>query len=171
MKKILFMLAVAIMAAAILCPAANAQEMSKKDFKNYVDSVATADNKSKKDVKDSLAKLDASLVEGTEMTFKYTDHNFGNVMSGSDVSYDFEFINTGKAPLVINNVSTSCGCTTPSWPREPIPSKGRAIIKVRYDSNRIGNFSKTITVYSNAKNSPVMLSIKGSVQYNNNQNK
>jgi hypothetical protein len=99
------------------------------------------------------------------MTFKYTDHNFGNVESGSDVSYDFEFINTGKEPLVINNVSTSCGCTTPSWPREPIPSKGRATIKVRYDSNRIGNFSKTITVYSNSTNSPVVLSIKGSVQY------
>jgi flagellar biosynthesis regulator FlaF len=165
MKKFIFMLAVAIMAAAMLCPAADAQEMSKKDFKNYVDSVAVADNKSKKEVRDSLIKLDASLAEKAEMTFKYTDHNFGNVESGSDVSYDFEFINTGKEPLVINNVSTSCGCTTPSWPREPIPSKGRATIKVRYDSNRIGNFSKTITVYSNSTNSPVVLSIKGSVQY------
>ena len=159
------MLAVAIMAAAMLCPAADAQEMSKKDFKNYVDSVAVADNKSKKEVRDSLIKLDASLAEKAEMTFKYTDHNFGNVESGSDVSYDFEFINTGKEPLIIKNVSTSCGCTTPSWPREPIPSKGRATIKVRYDSNRIGNFSKTITVYSNSTNSPVVLSIKGSVQY------
>ena len=163
------MFAVAVMAAAILCPAANAQEMSKKEFKHYVDSVATADNKDKKAVKDSLIKLDASLVDNAEMTFKYTDHNFGTVMSGSDVSYDFEFINTGKEPIVINNVSTSCGCTTPSWPREPIPSKGRAIIKVKYDSNRIGNFSKTITVYSNAKNSPVVLSIKGSVQYTQNK--
>ena len=159
------MLAVAIMAAAMFCPAADAQEMTKKEFKSYVDSVATADNKDKKAVKDSLIKLDASLVDNAEMTFKYTDHNFGTVMSGSDVSYDFEFINTGKEPIVINNVSTSCGCTTPSWPREPIPSKGRATIKVRYDSNRIGNFSKTITVYSNSTNSPVVLSIKGSVQY------
>ena len=160
------MLAVAIMAAAMFCPAADAQEMSKKDFKNYVDSVAVADNKSKKEVRDSLIKLDASLADKAEMTFKYTDHNFGNVESGSDVSYDFEFITTGKEPLVINNVSTSCGCTTPSWPREPIPSKGRAVIKVKYDSNRIGNFSKTITVYSNSTHSPVVLSIKGSVQYN-----
>ena len=159
------MLAVAIMAAAMFCPAADAQEMTKKEFKSYVDSVATADNKSKKDVRDSLIKLDASLADKAEMTFKYTDHNFGNVESGSDVSYDFEFINTGKEPLVIKNVSTSCGCTAPSWPREPIPSKGRATIKVRYDSNRIGNFSKTITVYSNSTNSPVVLSIKGSVQY------
>ena len=161
------MLAVAVMAAAVFCQTASAQDMSKKEFKNYVDSVATAENKTKKEVKDSLVKLDASLAEKAEMTFKYTDHNFGTVANGSDVSYEFEFINTGKEPLVINNVSTSCGCTTPSWPREPIPSKGRATIKVRYDSNRIGNFSKTITVYSNAKNSPVVLSIKGSVQYNN----
>ena len=168
MKKILFMCLVALMAAAIFCPAADAQEMTKKDFKNYVDSVATAENKSKKDVRDSLIKLDASLAEKAEMTFRYSDHNFGSVESGSDVSYEFEFINTGKEPLVINNVSTSCGCTTPSWPREPIPSKGRAVIKVRYDSNRIGNFSKTITVYSNSSNSPVVLSIKGNVQYKKN---
>ena len=159
------MLAVAVMAAAVFCQTASAQDMSKKEFKNYVDSVATAENKTKKEVKDSLVKLDASLAEKAEMTFKYTDHNFGTVANGSDVSYEFEFINTGKEPLVINNVSTSCGCTTPSWPREPIPSKGRATIKVRYDSNRIGNFSKTITVYSNSTNSPVVLSIKGSVQY------
>ncbi len=162
MKKILFMLAVAVMATAVFCQAANAQEeeakMSRKERKAM-----------EKHIADSIAALDASIVEGTEMTFKYTDHNFGTVASGSDVSYDFEFINTGKAPLVITNVSTSCGCTTPSWPREPIPSKGRASIKVKYDSNRIGNFSKTITVMSNAKNSPVVLSIRGSVKYQQNK--
>ncbi|MCR5454285.1 MAG: DUF1573 domain-containing protein [Bacteroidales bacterium] len=159
MKKILYMLAVAVMATAILCQEASAQEaaeqkMSRKERKAM-----------EKHVADSIAALDASIVEGTEMTFKYTDHNFGTVANGSDVSYEFEFINTGKAPLVISNVSTSCGCTTPSWPRQPIPSKGRASIKVKYDSNRIGNFSKTITVMSNAKNSPVVLSIRGSVKY------
>lgn len=159
MKKLFLLTLVAVMASAIFCQAANAQKKSKKEIKAEQKAIA-----------DSIAALEASLVEGTEMTFKFTEHNFGNVESGSDVSYDFEFVNTGKAPLIINNVSTSCGCTTPSWPREPVPSKGRAVIKVKYDSNRIGNFSKTITVYSNATNSPVVLSIKGNVHLNQNNN-
>jgi len=159
MKKLFLLTLVAVMASAIFCQAANAQKKSKKEIKAEQKAIA-----------DSIAALEASLVEGTEMTFKFTEHNFGNVESGSDVSYDFEFVNTGKAPLIINNVSTSCGCTTPSWPREPVPSKGRAVIKVKYDSNRIGNFNKTITVYSNATNSPVVLSIKGNVHYNNQNN-
>lgn len=155
------MIAVAVMATAVFCQTASAQDTEKKMTKKERKAM-------EKHIADSIAALDASIVDGTEMTFKYTDHNFGSVPNGSDVSYEFEFINTGKNPLVISNVSTSCGCTTPSWPREPIPSKGRAVIKVKYDSNRIGNFSKTITVMSNAKNSPVVLSIKGNVQYKQN---
>ncbi len=116
-----------------------------------------------KAIADSLEKLEAAIVDGVEMTFKFTDHNFGTMDSGSDISYDFEFVNTGKNPLIISNVSTSCGCTTPFYSREPVPSKGRGKITVKYDSARIGSFSKSITVYSNAENSPVVLSIKGTV--------
>jgi len=148
------MLAIALFAMATFCndTMAQEQELTRKERKAL-----------EKARQDSLAQLEASIVEGVEMTFKYTDHNFGTMTSGSDISYEFEFVNTGKNPLIISNVSTSCGCTTPSYNREPVQSKERGKILVKYDSSRIGSFSKTITVYSNAENSPVVLSIKGTV--------
>lgn len=127
-------------------------------------------NKSKKELKaeakaaaDSIAALEASLVDGAQITFKFTEHNFGSKEYDSDISYDFEFINTGKTDLIVTNVTTSCGCTTSAWTREPVPSKSKGKISVKYDSKRVGNFSKTITVHSNAKNTPEILSIKGNV--------
>ncbi|MBR4266423.1 MAG: DUF1573 domain-containing protein [Bacteroidales bacterium] len=153
MKKYLLMTAIATLMAAVFCEPSYAQKKTRKELK--AEAAAAAD---------SIAALEASIEDGAVMTFKYTEHNFGNKESGSDVSYDFEFVNTGKSDIIITNVSTSCGCTTPEWTKQPVPSKSRGVIKVKYDSNRIGNFSKTITVYSNAKNSPVVLSIKGNIQ-------
>ena len=65
--------------------------------------------------------------------------------------------------LIITNVKSSCGCTVPSYPKEPVKKSKKEKIHVKYDTKRIGNFNKTITVYSNAKNSPVKLHIKGEV--------
>ena len=161
MKKLLFMAAVAMLISAVFAPEASAQKKTKKQIKMEQEAREKA-------VADSIAQLEASIQDGVEITFKYTEHNFGTMKSGSDISYSFEFINTGKEPLIINNVATSCGCTTPEWSKEPIPSKGRGVIKVKYDSSRIGSFSKTISVYSNAKNSPTVLSIRGNVEYVNN---
>lgn len=161
MKKLLFMAAIAMLISAVFAPEASAQKKTKKQIKMEQEAREKA-------VADSIAQLEASIQDGVEITFKYTEHNFGTMKSGSDISYSFEFINTGKEPLIINNVATSCGCTTPEWSKEPIPSKGRGIIKVKYDSSRIGSFSKTISVYSNAKNSPTVLSIRGNVEYVNN---
>ena len=161
MKKLLFMAAIAMLISAVFAPEASAQKKTKKQIKMEQEAREKA-------VADSIAQLEASIQDGVEITFKYTEHNFGTMKSGSDISYSFEFINTGKEPLIINNVATSCGCTTPEWSKEPIPSKGRGVIKVKYDSSRIGSFSKTISVYSNAKNSPTVLSIRGNVEYVNN---
>ena len=100
----------------------------------------------------------------SEMTFKEgTDHNFGTMEYMGDGSYEFVFKNTGKAPLIITNVKSSCGCTVPTYPKEPVKKKKEASIKVKYDTKRTGSFSKTVTVFSNAKNSPVILRIKGQV--------
>ena len=153
MKKFLLLAVAAILAVAMFPTDCAAQKKSRKELKAEAKAAA-----------DSVAALEASLKEGVaEMTFKYTDHNFGTMEQGSDVSYNFEFVNTGKNDLIINNVATSCGCTTPEWTHQPVPSKTRGSIKVKYDSNRIGNFSKTITVYSNATNSPVVLTIRGNI--------
>jgi hypothetical protein len=67
---------------------------------------------------------------------------------------------------LLTKVRASCGCTTPSWPKEPIKSGKTGTIKVKYNTRIKGNFSKSIRVYSNAKNSPILLRIKGQVTEN-----
>jgi hypothetical protein len=102
-------------------------------------------------------------VLGAAIEFKVTEHDFGTFQQGGDGSFDFEFTNTGAEPLVLTNVRSSCGCTIPSWPHDPIPPKGKEAIKVKYDTQRIGKFNKTITVTSNAGEEPIVLKISGEV--------
>lgn len=102
--------------------------------------------------------------EKPEMIFNETDHNFGTIKLGGDGTFVFEFKNTGKVPLIIKRVDSSCGCTVPSWDKDPIEPKGKGKIVVKYDTNRPGSFIKSIKVHSNAKNSPVELIIRGEVK-------
>lgn len=91
--------------------------------------------------------------QNAEMTlkFKEEEHNFGTVPEGPSVSYDFEFKNTGKEPIVLSNVQASCGCTTPTWPKEPIaPGQSSKITATYSTQGRPGQINKTITVTSNA---------------------
>ena len=101
-----------------------------------------------------------------KITFEQTEHNFGSFMEAAGVQTTvFKFTNTGTAPLILNNVRASCGCTTPKWTRDPIAPNGSGEITVSYDpKNRPGAFTKTITVGSNAENSNVVLTISGQVQ-------
>jgi len=96
--------------------------------------------------------------------FEKTFYNFGTLEYGSDATYYFEFINTGKTPLIINKCEPSCGCTVADWSKEPIKKNGKGTIKVRYNTTLAGAFAKTITVISNAQNSPVILTIQGKVK-------
>ncbi len=100
------------------------------------------------------------------ISFDKTLHDFGEVLeSNGDISYEFVAKNTGNAPLVLNRVTASCGCTTPNWTKEPIEPGKTGIIKVTYGAKgRPGPFSKTISVYSNADDKPYVLTIKGSVK-------
>lgn len=98
-----------------------------------------------------------------EIIFEKKVHDFGTIVRGSDGTFDFVFKNTGKAPLILNNVRSSCGCTVPTWPHDPIKKRKKGSIRVKYDTNRMGSFRKTITVYSNAKNGTIQLVIKGTV--------
>ena len=104
-----------------------------------------------------------------EITFVAAEHDFGTIEQGSDATCTFEFKNTGKEALVISNVQTSCGCTVPVWTREPVKKKKTGEIKIHYNTNHAGSFVKTITVYSNASDSPVTLKIKGTVVLNTNK--
>ncbi|WP_340065257.1 DUF1573 domain-containing protein [Ascidiimonas aurantiaca] len=98
-----------------------------------------------------------------KIEFKESTIDYGEVAKGSDGIRVFEFTNTGNAPLVISNVSSSCGCTIPKKPEKPIQPGENGTIEVKYDTNRVGPIRKTITVMSNAETPTIALKIKGKV--------
>lgn len=98
-----------------------------------------------------------------EITFEKLEHDYGNINKGDNGFCYFKFTNTGKSDLVLTNVRSSCGCTVPEWPKEAIAPGQSSEIKVKYNTQRIGIISKSITVQSNAKNNTVTLRIKGNV--------
>lgn len=89
--------------------------------------------------------------------------DYGKIELNADGVRTFKFKNIGKSPLVITNVKSSCGCTVPKKPTEPIMPGESGEIEVKYATNRPGGFSKTITVSSNADESLKTLQIKGIV--------
>jgi hypothetical protein len=97
------------------------------------------------------------------INFASAVHDYGTITQGSDGSCEFKFTNGGKTPLILNNVRASCGCTVPSWTKEPVQPGGEGVIKVTYNTANMGSFNKSITVNSNAKNAEVILQIKGTV--------
>ena len=103
---------------------------------------------------------------GAEITFKETNHDFGTIPFKGNGSYEFEFVNTGNEPLILTQPKSSCGCTVPEWPRQPILPGESNVVKVTYkNTDRPGNFNKYVTVFSNAKvNKEVKLHIKGTVE-------
>ncbi len=92
-------------------------------------------------------------------------HDFGDISeTNGSVSYKFDFTNTGSQPLIIQNVVASCGCTTPSWTKQPVMPGEKGFVSAAYDpANRPGNFDKYITVQSNASEPSIRLRIVGKV--------
>lgn len=133
MKKILILFSVMYMTFNVQCSNSNASDEFSEDKKQ------------------------------PQIAFKEKTHDYGTIEWDGDGLHEFEFENTGEQPLILNNVSSSCGCTVPKWPREPINAGEKGTIKVVYNTKRTGTFSKSVTVYSNAQNSPVVLKIKGKV--------
>jgi len=99
-----------------------------------------------------------------KVAFEKETIDYGNIEKGADGSREFVFTNTGLEPLIITNCKGSCGCTVPSWPKTPIAPGEKASIKVKYDTQRVGQFTKTVTVMSNASNDNVILKIRGVVK-------
>lgn len=97
--------------------------------------------------------------------FKEEIHDFGEVPEGPLAECDFEFKNVGKEPIIIQEAHGSCGCTVPKWPQEPILPGKKGVIHVAYNSaGRPGPINKTVTINSNAQQSPLVLQIKGNVK-------
>lgn len=100
-----------------------------------------------------------------EMTFEVLEYNFGTIKQGESVTREFSFTNTGKEDLIISNAQGSCGCTVPVWPKEPVKKGAKNEIKVTFNSaGKMGMQDKTVTITSNAKNSPQVLHLKGTVE-------
>jgi hypothetical protein len=99
-----------------------------------------------------------------QIKFESTTINYGAIQNGSDGERVFSFKNTGTENLIITNVRSSCGCTIPKKPEGPVAPGETSKIVVRYDTKRIGPFSKIITVSTNQNNNPdIALKIEGTV--------
>jgi hypothetical protein len=109
------------------------------------------------------AQVSTTTASQDSIVFASTVHDYGTIVQGADGSCEFVFVNKGKAPIVLNDVKASCGCTVPEWTRTPVAPGTKGSIKVTYNTNNVGAFTKTITVNSNAVNNPMVLVIKGSV--------
>ena len=102
---------------------------------------------------------------GPKIEFESLEINYGEISKGDNGIRIFKFTNIGSKPLIINKVYSSCGCTIPKKPSSPIGPGQSDEIQVKYDTNRVGPIRKTITVLSNAINSPTMsLKITGNVE-------
>lgn len=141
MKKVIILSLIALFCASFSVNAQNADN-GKKD-------AAKTENTKK------------GKVKVAEITFESLEYDYGNIYKGDNGECEFKFKNTGKAPLTITNCRASCGCTVPSWPKDPIAPGKTAVIRVKYDTNRIGTINKSITVSSDAVNNSVVLHIKG----------
>ena len=139
MKKIFLLAMITVMGAATSC----AQETTKK-------------------VKATTAKI--AKVDGAGMAFVSETIDYGTIAHNADGQREFVFTNNGTKPLIITNTQGSCGCTVPTSPKEPIAPGAKGVIGVKYATDRVGAFTKTVTVTSNADGQATkILTIKGVV--------
>lgn len=121
---------------------------------NLSTDVVSNPNTANGEVKDNLPRIE----------FEKEIHDFDKVIQGERVSYGFKFKNMGKSDLVVSEVKTSCGCTTPKFPKEPIKPGEERVITVTFDSKgRKGIQNKSVTILSNCQPSTTVVRIKAMV--------
>lgn len=99
------------------------------------------------------AKVEPPVIkaDGPVLTIEKNTHDFGDIYQGDVVEHTFKFTNTGNQPLLITNIQTSCGCTTPTWPRDPIMPGGKGELKVGFNSaGKMNKQTKTLPIISNS---------------------
>jgi len=143
MKKVILSVSMFLFVAA-----ANAQDKAATPASSTATPAAAQENKNQADFK-----------------FDVEEYNFGTIKQGDKVTYDFNFVNAGKEPLVITEAHGSCGCTVPSWPKEPVAKGAKGIIHVEFNSTgKIEMQDKTVTITYNAKVGSKVLHLKGNVE-------
>ena len=102
---------------------------------------------------------------GAKIEFEKEVHDYGEIKQGDNGIYEFVFTNKGNVSLILANVKGSCSCTVPMWPKDPIEPGESGVIKVKYNTQRVGAINKSVTITSNAVNAPrKVIRIKGNVE-------
>lgn len=122
-----------------------------------------ASNKVKAENVEEAAERDSQEVVYPEMTFEKTEHDFGTIEQGTNVEHTFTFTNTGRAPLVITNASSSCGCTVPSPPKDPIAPGESGELLVKFNGTGQNQVTKTVNITANTESGKEQLKIKAFV--------
>lgn len=102
--------------------------------------------------------------EEAVITFEETSHDFGTLDKNAPAETTFAFTNSSDEPVKLRNVKASCGCTTPAWTKDAVQPGAQGEIKVKYNTSRVGPFTKSITVYYDSLQKPVVLYIRGKVE-------
>jgi hypothetical protein len=112
----------------------------------------------------------AGFQSGAVLQWEKSTYDFGDIHQGEKIEHTFQFTNTGTEPLIITNVTTQCGCTTPKgWPRDPVPPGAKGEITLAFNSaTKIGRQNKVATIISNAVNTKAnQLLLSGNVMEKN----
>lgn len=109
----------------------------------------------------ALAQNEVKEAESS-LHFDKLEHNFGQIPQGVPATYEFTFKNTGKKPVQIAEVRTSCGCTTPFYTKEPVAPKKSGVVKVSYNAATAGNFTKSVSILT-SEGKTIYLTIRGTV--------
>ncbi len=131
---------------------------------------AQTKTKTKKATKTVAAKVEAPktaktpAIEGAGMVFENETIDYGTIPHNADGKREFVFTNNGNKPLVIESTQGSCGCTVPTTPKDPIAPGAKGVIGVKYATDRVGPFTKTVTIKSNAVGQESkVVTIKGTI--------
>ena len=109
------------------------------------------------------AAVQTPKVQGPDMSFESMTVDFGTIQQGSEPFRVAKFVNNGSEPLLVKSANGSCGCTVPTWPKDPIMPGETGEIKIRYDTNRVGDINKTVTVQTNIEGKQLVLAVKGKI--------
>lgn len=160
-RAILSMSVVALFALSACNNAANKIKDKEKEEQT------TNQEQPETNANNAAAQQNAPANDGPKPAFNFEKemHDFGSIEEGTVAKHNFTFTNTGEAPLIITSANGSCGCTVPSWPREPIAPGETGTIHVEFNSNgRPGNQQKNVTINANTVPNKKILRIRAQVE-------
>lgn len=141
----------------------NAQDLFPNSSKKGNDKIKIESKKEITKVGDAIKSSQEEKFANATIDFESKVIDYGVIDHNGDGNREFIFTNNGTEPLIIKNAKGSCGCTVPTFPREEIMPGTTEKIKVKYATNRVGKFTKTITLTTNISKKPIILTVKGEV--------